>query len=170
MKLSLLISQNFPLHLWVQLFWPLAAFNHVCWSPTFVTLDQNLNQSFYLPTAPNCWMTRPLRVFTVAAYGCIYYVLLIGLLPPGRSRLTARSGTYRLSISQCWSYCLYLLCTNAKSKSGYAPWKRAAGSVLLPLKAVCIMVSLLVTFSRCSGFIRAKDVRWSRETYKNDFC
>lgn len=163
-------NPSIALHLWVQRIWPLIVFNHVCWSLTFVTLDQNLNQSFYLPIAPDCWIGRPLSVFTVAAHSCIYCVLVIGLLPPGSSSLAAHGGIYRLSISQSWSYCSYLLCTNARSRSGYVPWKRAVGSILLPLKAVYIMVSLLVTFSLCRGFIRAKDVHWLRETYRSDYC
>lgn len=44
MELSLPISQNLSLQLWVQLIWPLTAFNYVGWPLIFATLDQNIQK------------------------------------------------------------------------------------------------------------------------------
>lgn len=91
-------------------------------------------------------MSRPLSIFTAAAYRWIYCVLVIGLVPPGNFCLAVQSGIYGVSISQCWSYCLPLLYTTTRFRSRDVPWKRVVRSIPLPLKAGC-------TFSRCPGFI-----------------
>lgn len=48
-------------------------------------------------------MSRPLIIFTVAAYGSIYCVLIIGLVLPKSTGLTAHNALYKLSISCCCS-------------------------------------------------------------------
>lgn len=67
MEMSLLISQNLPLQLWVQLIWPLIAINHVGWPLRFVTLGQNIQKWPLLAPLVLCvfyelsWEEKPIK-------------------------------------------------------------------------------------------------------------